>query len=72
MNFPASPPQLGQRIAFSTSSPFSMHALTRSSLVRPSSFLELLERGELHAEGVRRLVEAQATATPVSRQAASS
>jgi hypothetical protein len=26
--------------------------------------IELLERGELHAEGVRRLVEAQATATP--------
>ena len=34
--------------------------------------LELLERGELHAEGVRRLVEAQASATPVRRQAASS
>ena len=34
--------------------------------------LELLERGELHAEGVRRLVEAQASATSVRRQAASS
>jgi len=34
--------------------------------------LELLERGELHAEGVRRLVEAQASATPMRRQAASS
>ena len=33
--------------------------------------LELLERGELHAEGVRRSVEAQA-ATPMRRQAASS
>jgi len=33
--------------------------------------LELLERGELHAEGVRRSVEAQA-ATPVRRRAASS
>ena len=33
--------------------------------------LELLERGELHAEGVRRSVEAQ-VATPMRRQAASS
>ena len=33
--------------------------------------LELLERGELHAEGVRRSVKAQA-ATPMRRQAASS
>ena len=33
--------------------------------------LELLERGELDAEGVRRSVEAQA-ATPVRRRAASS
>ena len=33
--------------------------------------LELLERGELDAEGVRRSVEAQA-ATPMRRQAASS
>ncbi len=33
--------------------------------------LELLERGELHAEGVRRSVEAQA-ATPMRRRAASS
>ncbi len=32
--------------------------------------LELLERGELHAEGVHRLVEA--SATPMRRQAASS
>ncbi len=32
--------------------------------------LELLERGELHAEGVRRSVEAPAT--PMRRQAASS
>ncbi len=29
--------------------------------------LELLERGELHAEGVRRSVEAQASATPMRR-----
>ncbi len=34
--------------------------------------LELLERGELHAEGVRRLVEAQASAMPMRRRAASS
>jgi hypothetical protein len=34
--------------------------------------LELLERGELHAEGVRRSVEAQASAAPMRRQVASS
>jgi hypothetical protein len=34
--------------------------------------LELLDRGELHAEGVRRSVEAQASATPMRMQAASS
>jgi hypothetical protein len=34
--------------------------------------LELLERGELNAEGVRKLVEAQASATPMRRRAASS
>jgi len=34
--------------------------------------LELLERGELDAEGVRRLVEALASAMPMRRQAASS
>ena len=34
--------------------------------------LELLERGELHAEGVRRSVEAQASATLMRRRAASS
>ena len=36
-----------------------------------NQILELLERGELNAEGVRRLVEAQA-ATPMRRRAASS
>jgi hypothetical protein len=41
------------------------HTLTADQL------LELLERDELHAEGVRRLVEAQ-SATPMRRQAASS
>ena len=34
--------------------------------------LELLGRGELHAEGVRRLGKAQASGTPMRRQAASS
>ena len=34
--------------------------------------LELLERGELHAEGVRRSVEAQTSTRPMRRQAASS
>jgi hypothetical protein len=34
--------------------------------------LELLERGELHAEGVRKSIEAQASATPMRRKAASS
>ena len=34
--------------------------------------LELLERDELDADGVRRSVEAQASATPMRRRAASS
>ena len=34
--------------------------------------LELLDRGELHAEGVRRSVEAQASVTLMRRRAASS
>ena len=34
--------------------------------------LELLERGELDSEGVRRSAEAQASATPIRRRAASS
>ncbi len=34
--------------------------------------LELLERGELHAEAVRRSIETQASATPMRRQATSS
>jgi len=37
-----------------------------------NQILELLDRDELHAEGVRRLVEAQASATPMRRKAASS
>jgi len=34
--------------------------------------LELLERGELHAEGVRKSIEAQSSATPMRRKAVSS
>ena len=37
-----------------------------------NQILDLLERGELHAEGVRKLVEAQASAKPLRKQAASS
>jgi hypothetical protein len=37
-----------------------------------NQILELLERGELHAEGVRKSVEAQASAKPLHKQAASS
>jgi hypothetical protein len=44
----------------------------KNSTLTADQILELLERGELHAEGVRRSVEAQASATPMRRQAASS
>jgi hypothetical protein len=37
-----------------------------------NQILDLLERGELHADGVRKLVEAQASAVPMRKQAASS
>jgi hypothetical protein len=37
-----------------------------------NQLLDLLERGELHAEGVRKSVEAQASAKPLRKQAASS
>jgi hypothetical protein len=37
-----------------------------------NQILDLLERGELHAEGVRKSVEAQASAKPPRKQAASS
>jgi len=36
-----------------------------------NQILDLLERGELHAEGVRKSVEAQASAKPLRKQAAS-
>ena len=47
-------------------------AVGKDFTLTADQILELLERGELHAEGVRRLVEAQASATPMRRQAASS
>jgi hypothetical protein len=36
-----------------------------------NQILDLLERGELHAEGVRKSVEAQASAKPLHKKAAS-
>ena len=47
-------------------------AVGKDFTLTTDQILELLERGELHAEGVRRSVEAQASATPMRRQAASS
>ena len=47
-------------------------AVDKDFTLTADQILELLERGELHAEGVRRSVEAQASATPMRRQAASS
>jgi hypothetical protein len=47
-------------------------AVGKDFTLTADQILELLERGELHAEGVRRSVEAQASATPMRRQAASS
>jgi len=44
----------------------------KDSTLTADQILELLERGELHAEGVRRSVEAQVSATPMRRQAPSS
>ena len=44
----------------------------KNSTLTADQILELLERGELDAEGVRRSVEAQTSATPMRRQAASS
>ena len=41
-------------------------------LLTADQILELLERGELNAEAVRRLAEAQASATPMCRRVASS
>lgn len=46
-------------------------AVGKDSTLTAGQILELLERGELHAEGVCKLVEAQ-SAVPVRRQAASS
>jgi hypothetical protein len=47
-------------------------AVGKDFTLTADQILELLERGELHAEGVRRSVEAQASVTPMRRQAASS
>jgi hypothetical protein len=47
-------------------------AVGKDFTLTADQILELLERGELHAEGVRRSVETQASATPMRRQAASS
>ena len=44
----------------------------KETLLTADQILELLERGELDAEGVRRSVEAQASARPMRKQAASS
>jgi hypothetical protein len=44
----------------------------KNSTLTADQILELLERGELHPEGVRRSVEAQAPAMPMRRKAASS
>jgi hypothetical protein len=47
-------------------------AVGKDFTLTADQILELLERDELHAEGVRRLVEPQASATPMRRKAASS
>jgi hypothetical protein len=47
-------------------------AVVKDFTLTADQILELLERGELHAARVRRSVEAQASATPMRRQAASS
>jgi hypothetical protein len=47
-------------------------AVGKDFTLTADQILELLERGELHTEGVRRSVEAQASATPMRRKAASS
>lgn len=44
----------------------------RDFTLTADQILELLERDELDAEGVRRSVEAQASATPMRRHAAAS
>ena len=47
-------------------------AVGKDFMLTADQILELLERGELHAEGVRKLAEAQAAATPLRKKAASS
>ena len=47
-------------------------AVDKDFTLTAHEMLELLEGGELHAEGVRKLVEGKAVPAPVRRQAASS
>lgn len=49
-----------------------LFAVGKDSTLTADQILGLLERGELQAEGVRRLAEAQAAATPLRKKAASS
>jgi hypothetical protein len=47
-------------------------AVGKDFMLTADQILDLLERGELHAEGVRKLTEAQAAATPLRKKATSS
>jgi hypothetical protein len=47
-------------------------AVGKDFTLTADQILELLERAELHAEGVRKLAEAQAAATPLRKKVASS
>lgn len=47
-------------------------AVGKDFTLTPEQLLELLERGELHPEGIRKLVAAQAVATPLRKNATSS
>ena len=47
-------------------------AIGKDFTVTADQILELLDRGELTAEGVRRLAEAQASSMPMRKRAASS
>ena len=47
-------------------------AVGKDFMLTADQILDLLECGELHAEGVRKLAEAQAAATPLRKKATSS
>ena len=47
-------------------------AIGRDFTVTADQILELFDRGELHAEGVRKLAEARLSSMPMRKQAASS